>query len=57
MPLVPVHDVWRLSDPYSFFDLSESLIILPVTVSENSAFDMIKLILWINVIFYPGKPI
>ena len=28
--LVPVHDVWRLTDPNSFFDLSESHIILPV---------------------------
>ena len=28
--LVPVHDLWRLIDPDSFFDLSESLINLPV---------------------------
>ena len=28
--LVTIHDVWRLADPESFFDLSESLIILPV---------------------------
>ena len=28
--MVPVHDVWRLLDPDSYFDLSESLIILPV---------------------------
>ena len=26
----PAHDVWRPTDPDSFFDLSESLIILPV---------------------------
>ena len=30
-PLVPVCDVWRLTDPDSFFDLFESLIILPVS--------------------------
>ena len=29
-PLVPVHNVWRLTDPDGFFGLSESLIILPV---------------------------
>ena len=28
--LVPVHDMWRLTDPDYFFDLSESLINLPV---------------------------
>ena len=28
--LVPVHNVWRLTDPDGFFGLSESLIILPV---------------------------
>ena len=28
-----------------------------VTVCENSSLDMIKRILWINVIFYPDEPI
>ena len=35
-PLTPVHDLWRLIDPDSFFDLSESLIIIPVNYSRLS---------------------
>ena len=48
--LVPVHDVWRLTDLDSFFDLMKSLIILPVnyicTFAPYKSMKRLALAIW-----------